>query len=55
MDIGQGLVSGWLRDAVDICMVGNLKEAKINGSKDQKGWGKRKRKKKEHMSEPTNS
>ena len=42
MDIGQGLVSSWLRDAVDICLVGNLKEAKINGSE---GMGKRKRKK----------
>lgn len=55
MDIGQGLVSSWLSDTVDICLVGNLKEAKINGSKDQKGWGREREKKKENMSEPTNS
>lgn len=45
MDIGQGLVSSWYRAAVDIFLVGNLKETKTNGSKDQKGWVKRKRKK----------
>lgn len=44
MDIGQGLVSSRLSNTVDICLVGNLKEAKINGSKDQKGWEEKEKK-----------
>lgn len=54
MDIGQGLVSSWYRAAMDICLVGKLKETRTNSSKDQKWREEEKQEKRENMSEPTN-
>lgn len=54
MDVGQGLVSSWYRDAMDIYLVGNFKKKQRNDDKTQKGRGEEKEERRENMSKPAN-